>query len=124
MKKSKLTSINMLSHIDDINYTSADGSFSFNFPRHNLVLITAAGTITGTPLVESDINSGDAKEVLLNTIFSKIESSLNENIHEDDSPVILLKDVQLRSNSGDSVFYEYLYIFVDDIIGISVAGTN
>ena len=89
-----------------------------------LVLITAAGQITGIPLqVDDELQAGDKSDLegyVLDSIFSTASKVFAE--HKDDS-FILLKNATLNTLGGN-ISYQYLYVFTDDIIAVTVANSN
>lgn len=89
-----------------------------------LVLITAAGQITGTPLQVSDelhtADKSDLEGYVLDTIFSTASEVFAE--HGEDS-FILLKDAVLNTPSGN-ISYRSLYVFTDDVIAATIANSN
>lgn len=88
-----------------------------------LVLITAAGQITGTPLQTSDelqvTDESELKGYVAGTILSTASKVIEE--HGADS-FILLKDAVLKAPSY-SINYQYLYVFTDDVIAVTVTNS-
>lgn len=89
-------------------------SGSIDFENDALVLITAAGQIVGTPLL--DIESSDIKGTVAEGRYLNVVKAYEE-VSKDHS-VILLKDATLLTDS-QRLHHEFLVIFTDEIIGVS-----
>jgi hypothetical protein len=81
-----------------------------------LVLITAAGQITGTPLLKADKNN-ETENFLIDSVFLEAAETY-KSISSDDS-FILLKDAVLKTSTCD-ISYRILYVFTDNIIAASI----
>ena len=90
---------------------------SIALDNQSLVLLTAAGQITGTPLEKDTLKSEAIKEQVLDTLFLESGNVYSSEYNEDD--FILLKNVTLITSSGNQLSYGYLYVFTDDIIAAS-----
>ena len=99
----------LLSFIHYVGNSSVQGkNFSIESKNNSLILITAAGQITGTFLLES--NSSDSKEQMTDNFFIGAGHAYTENTKE--QSFILLKDAILRT-STEKFTYSYLYVFTD-----------
>ena len=87
-----------------------------DFTQNSLIVITAAGIITGTYV------SDQMKEKLENDAayitFENI-NVLSKDFCEDTSNAILLKNVVLTTSNGFQNRFNYLYVFIDDILALS-----
>lgn len=92
-------------------------SDSFDCSNNQLIAVTAAGTIFGTYVSESIKESLKADAGYL--IFETIGNIASENANEP-SASILLKDVTLISNNGPKTCFKFLYLFMNDIIALSL----
>lgn len=95
---------------------------SIDVSQNDLIILTAAGTISGTFIPIS------SKE---NDIENDIEYKLIKAIHsnalevcKDPDKVILLKDVTLLTATGFNQFFKYLHVFTDDIIAITIGNVT
>lgn len=88
-----------------------------------LVLITAAGQITGTPLQMSDelqkSDNPNPERYVADTIFSTASKVIAE---QGDSSFIFLKDAVLKT-PGQNISYQYLCVFTDDVIAATVTNS-
>lgn len=85
----------------------------------SLILVTAAGTIIGTPLLECD--ESNLESFASDAFFYTIGESCAEKINEES--FIVLKDAVLKTGSSD-IRYKYLYVFTDDIIAVTIGSTD
>ena len=108
--------------------------------NNNLILITAAGIISGKPIVEDDVSKVENKTfsngklnpetaVAISTNLVKMISEEFDKENMPDSPIsgndgyITLKDVVILS-SGVKSSLPALTIFIDQIIGVSFGNLN
>lgn len=109
----------LISAIHRVTNTSlGNEKFSISGTNDLLVLITAAGQITGTPLQVIDESS--PKAYISDKLFSTVANFFAEK--EDDS-FLLLKDAVLKT-LGYDITYQYLYVFTDDIIAVTVTKSD
>lgn len=89
---------------------------TMDFTGNSLIAVTAAGTILGTYVSE------DMKKTLANDtsylLFENI-SSLAQEHGSDTSSAILLKDAVLTTSQGIKNTFNFLYLFVEDILALS-----
>lgn len=110
----------LLSFIHYVGNSSVqEKNFSIESKNNSLILITAAGQITGTFLLES--NSSDSKEQMTDNFFIGAGHAYTE--HTKEQSFILLKDAILRT-STEKFTYSYLYVFTDDIIAVTIANLD
>lgn len=101
------------------NMSIDTGTVSINATNNLLILITAAGQITGTLLREE--SEANLEERVADTIFLNVANAVAE--HADEDSFILLKDAVLKTASCD-ITYRYLYVFTDDVIAASIGNSN
>lgn len=109
--------ISFLHKVGNTSFKSEDISISAT--NDMLILITAAGQITGTPLLKAD--NPDAKQTITDGIFLETAKTYSNETKEDS--FLLLKNAVLQTSSG-AVSYRYLYVFTDDIIAATIGNTN
>lgn len=89
---------------------------AMDFTGNSLIAVTAAGTIYGTYVSE------DMKKTLANDtsylLFENISSLAQEHC-ADPSKAILLKDAVLVTSNGIKNTFNFLYLFIEDILAIS-----
>lgn len=106
---------------DPNNFKFENGDFKASIENQSLVLLTAAGTISGVPIVPpSEVPCDDDADYFAFKIFSGIQAEISQRVTKSDNPMILLKDAVLLNASGDSICYRFLYVFVDDILGVTI----
>lgn len=93
--------------------------FSMDMSGHSLVLVTAAGTIVGTPLLKCD--ESDLKELAVDAFFYTLGEAYSEKTNE--NSFILLKDAVLNTGSCN-ISYKFLYVFTDDVIAATIGNIN
>lgn len=90
----------------------------FDFTQSSLVLVTAAGTIVGTP----EHNLSESKD--LNDVFTlNVLKSAEQYTEEKEKNFIVLKNVELFSN-GTTQKFASLIVFTSDIIAITLGRRN
>lgn len=106
---------------DPIHNAFDNSDIKVNIVNPELVLVTAAGTITGVPLKSDDVCADDCEpeEYFSDTMFSAIHDILEKN-DETKGSTIILKDAQMLTGSGNTFNYKYLYVFLDDVIGVTI----
>lgn len=95
-------------------------SSPISLASNTLILITAAGQITGTVLREKDDEAdwkGQFSDMMLLTAANVVAE------HPGEDSFILLKDAVVI-NFGKSISYSYLYVFTDDIIAVTIGNMN
>lgn len=107
-----------LAHLLTMN--KQDKSFPVDLTNNVLVLVTAAGTIKGTPTFSIPEEEKDINQSIFSTAFKVAAKNDTSNSSED---CILLKNATLITGNTSCVF-NYLFIFVDDIIGLSISGSD
>ena len=87
-----------------------------NLTSNSLIIVTAAGTITGTYVSENieDSLNDDATYTVFKTIDTNARKLCNSASHS-----ILLKDATMITSSGTHNIFKYLYVFVEEIIAVS-----
>lgn len=110
--------IELLHHSGNLQIDIHNASFSAD--NDLIVLVTAAGQISGT-ILKND-SSDATEERITDNLFLAIKNSYIENSKELD--FILLKNAVLLLNSGKEVRYRYLYVFTDDVIAATVANSE
>ncbi len=87
-----------------------------DFTQNSLIAVTAAGVIVGTYV------SDQVKESLKNDLtylsFENIGTLAAESC-DDTQKAILLKNATLTTGQGFKSFFNYLYVFVEDILALS-----
>ena len=123
MKNSKVLLSRLFSNTENLNFSRDD--LRLDFSKNKLVLLTNAGTLIGEPVVESDILDSEdrtSQEYFSDLVFSVIQKQL-ANWDDLDNPTLLLRNVTLH-NAGDMFHYRYLYVFLNDIIGITLGSAE
>lgn len=95
-------------------------SIPVSLASNTLILITAAGQITGTVLREKDDKAdwkGQFSDMMLLTAAEVVAEC------QGGDSFILLKDAVVE-NFGKSISYSYLYVFTDDIIAATIGNMN
>lgn len=118
MKNSKVLLSRLFSNVENLNFSK--DNLHLDFSENKLVLLTNAGTLIGEPIIESTILDNEdcePQEYISELIFSTIQNQLT-NADDLDNPTLLLRNVTLY-NAGKSFHYRYLYVFLNDIIGIT-----
>lgn len=93
--------------------------FSMNISGHSLVLVTAAGTIVGTPLSKCD--ESDLEELATDAFFYTLGETYSEKTN--DNSFILLKNAVLKTGSCN-ISYKFLYVFTDDVIAVTIGNID
>lgn len=109
--------ISLVHHAGNMSLETSSGSISS--VNNLLILVTAAGQITGTLLQKE--NDSDPKEQIADAIFLSAANTLANHAGEDS--FILLKDATLKT-AGCDIAYRYLYVFTDDIIAVTIGNSN
>ena len=86
---------------------------------NNLILITAAGTITGEFLPSLAHATDDS---VSDAIFIGMRDAFVEN--NADQSCIFLKNVKLFGTYGNHQVFKYLCVFIDDILAISFGNAD
>ena len=108
-----------ISFLYKVGNTSIEtNNISISATNNALLLITAAGQITGT-LMPTD-NNPRTKPDAIDTLFGEVVKVCSNDADDD---VLLLKDAILKTSSG-SITYRYLYVFTDDIIAATIANCD
>lgn len=109
----------LISFLYKVGNTSLEtNNISISATNNALILITAAGQITGTPLRVD--NNPNAKPDAIDTLFHEVVKACSDGANDD---VLLLKDAILKTPSGN-ITYRYLYVFTDDIIAATIANCD
>lgn len=118
MTNTKEFLINFLS--DSSNFQFDEAGVSVDAP--DLILITAAGTIKGTPLIAPNKPTEDTEpaEYFADTIFSTIQQKA-ASVEDRTCSSILLKDAELIIGTSQRISYGFLYVFLDDVIAVTIA---
>ena len=91
-----------------------------DFTHNDLIAVTAAGIIQGT-FIPDDLKETFQNDPAFN-IFDNIRVLAAEN-GDGSQKSILLKDATL-TNHGMSYTFNYLHLFIDDIIALSFGHAN
>lgn len=86
-----------------------------DFTNNLLVAVTAAGIIQGTPVFNQDKEALERDNSYL--LFENIGTLAKEE-SSDSLGAILLQDATI-SNYGVKTTFNYLYLFIDDVIALS-----
>lgn len=89
---------------------------NMDFTQNSLIAVTAAGVIQGTYV--SEVLQETLKEDIDYLTFSNIHTLAKEEYH-DTSDAVLLKNVILTTGQGIKLHFNFLYLFVEDIIALS-----
>lgn len=120
--------------VDEVYAFMATEAFQGNY----LILLTAAGTILGKPVLETEAQYEDLENGMLNDknavalTFEMIDESKRQykKYVPDNSPLsgndgyILLKDVTVRANDGVRLNFSTMIVFYDQIIGVTFGNTS
>lgn len=87
-----------------------------DFTQNSLIVVTAAGVIVGTYV--SDQIKASLENDLSYLTFENIHTIAKESYDNTHSP-ILLKDVDLITSQGSKSHFNYLFVFVEDILALS-----
>lgn len=116
--------LSLLSRCMDFSVKKNDLSISVK--ADHLVLLTAAGQITGVPvpLANEEDSSASVNEAIGKSFFISMATTYKEKYNERD--FILLKDATLFASSGNRFSYNFLYVFTGDVIAATIAecGSN
>ena len=105
------------------------------FKENSVILLTAAGMISGKLIEKSDLESFDQtdKSALSTFTVSTItQKSKEEFDKQSDSELnvtgndgyIILKDVHVTNVSGQTMFFSALTVFFDQIIGVTLGSVQ
>lgn len=105
------------------------------FKENSVILLTAAGMISGKLIEKSDLESFDQtdKSALSTFTVSTItQKSKEEFDKQSDSELnvtgndgyIILKDVHVTNVSGKTMFFSALTVFFDQIIGVTLGSVQ
>lgn len=93
---------------------------SIDLTENQLILVTPAGTMTGT-FVSSELEE-ELKDDISFNFMKQISNNASKNC-SNSQDVILLKDVSLVSSNVNQ-FFKYLFVFTEDIIAISLGSIS
>ncbi len=105
------------------------------FKENSVILLTAAGMISGKLIEKSDLESFDQtdKSALSTfTVATIAQKSKEEFDKQSDSELnvtgndgyIILKDVHVTNVSGQTMFFSALTVFFDQIIGVTLGSVQ
>lgn len=117
---SKVFLSNFLSNPDMLSQKHDE--VNIDFAKNNLILLTPAGTLVGEPVSDTENFSTEdnpPEEYAAQIIFSTIQSKMSDG-DEFDNPTLLLRNVTLFNGAPNPIKYAYLYVFLNDIIGITI----
>jgi len=109
--------VSFLYHIGNSNL--GNDACSIRAQNDLVVLVTAAGTITGKLLLKAD--EANVTEYAADSIFLTTAEAFEEK--SADNSLILLKDAVLQA-VGCKISYRYLYVCADSIIAVSLTNSN
>lgn len=95
---------------------------------NQVILVTAAGVITGSPVTKEDINvDSDPKKFFISKMAKEFSDSYRkdnnisaEEILEGNDGFLLLKNATLHSADGTPFNFKELIVFYDEIIATSL----
>lgn len=91
-----------------------------DFTKNSIIVITAAGTIYGTPCIDlSKENNLDGK--IFSTIYKQATDSTVTDVPR---YCLILKDAIMISGNGFKQSFNTLFIFPEDIIAITLGDTS
>ena len=105
------------------------------FKENSVILLTAAGMISGKLIEKSDLESFDQTDksalstFTVSTITQKIKEEFDKqsdselNVTGNDG-YIILKDVHVTNVSGQTMFFSALTVFFDQIIGVTLGSVQ
>jgi len=117
----------------------AENIASDEFKENSLILVTSAGVIYGSPVLNEEVESFKTQKfsellpkeialsitsIMASSSYSKYEKEykINSALPEDDG-YILLKDVILHT-SNSTYNFASLAVFFDEIVGVSIGNMN
>lgn len=86
---------------------------------NSLIIITAAGTIYGTPCFS--LSKDDIADNFMNSIYEQAKDMTTSDASEN---CLILKEATLITNQGFKQSFRILFVFPDDIIAITVGDTR
>lgn len=100
------------------------------FKNNHLVLITSIGIITGKPFFQNQIS--DASDICdaFNEIVKNIASdyfetnTCNESDLSENDGYLFLSDVTIQTSSSRPIKHQFMTVFYDQIIGVSIGHIN
>ena len=127
--------MNIASHKKSVIQGMANATTVDMFKENSVILLTAAGMISGKLIEKSDLESFDQtdKSALSTFTVSTItQKSKEEFDKQSDSELnvtgndgyIILKDVHVTNVSGQTMFFSALTVFFDQIIGVTLGSVQ
>lgn len=95
-----------------------------DFTQNSLVIATAAGIITGIPILD-EISKiiPELDDEVDYTVIKSLDERAKE-FNDGVSDAILIKDATLISGNGVKHSLKYFYVFISEIIGISIGNMS
>lgn len=92
---------------------------NFDFTSNSLIILTAAGTIYGTPCFS--LSNDNAQDTVSNVIYEQAKQMTSS-----DAPQysIILKNATLITSGGIKYSFDTLFVFPDDVIAITIGDTS
>jgi len=111
----KKTIINVLATIPNIDIPEIK-----NLETNKLYLLTSIGMVTGCPISLKTLKQNTPSSIIFKSAFTAFDTVMSERkVPDSDEKFILLKDVTV-SNGTFNFTFEYLVVFVDQIIGATI----
>ena len=91
-----------------------------DFTQNSLLIATATGIITGTPIMDEIFKTNPELDENIDYMVTKSIDEVAKKLNDGVSDAILIKDATLISGNGVKYSLKYLYVFISEIIGISI----
>lgn len=92
---------------------------SFDLTSNQLIVVTAAGTIYGTPITKFP-DEKDIGDIFFSNAYEQARGISNSESAE----CLILKDATLISAPGFKQYFKTLFVFPDEIIAITLGEAN
>lgn len=97
-----------------LTFTTQMKNDSFDLTSNQLIVITAAGTICGTPITEFP-DEKDIGDLIFSNAYERARSISNSG----SADCLILKNATLVSAPGFKQLFKTLFVFPEDIIAIT-----
>ena len=95
-----------------------------DFTQNSLLIATATGIITGTPIMDEIFKTNPELDENIDYMVTKAIDEVAKKLNDGVSDAILIKDATLISGNGVKYSLKYLYVFISEIIGISIGNMS
>ncbi|MCI9388341.1 MAG: hypothetical protein HFH54_01485 [Lachnospiraceae bacterium] len=95
-----------------------------DFTQNSLLIATATGIITGTPIMDEIFKTNPELDENIDYMVTKSIDEVAKKLNDGVSDAILIKDATLISGNGVKYSLKYLYVFISEIIGISIGNMS